>query len=196
MGKPMNCPVAAPLWQEAAVQRGVGSQQRKAVLVLVDLLDRNLPALYAVALLAIGAELALVDVGMAIGALLAHIRKYRFDVALGTGDSLMHTAQRVTGLVMVELGHVADRLPSAEGVAILAGNIQAGREGYGCWRRSATAPRRTGRRPATGNATNRYHRIVEANVSPPEIGFDRPNTDRRREECDDLSTTDVSASCN
>ena len=42
------------------------------------------------ALLATGAELTLVDIGMAIGALVAHIREYRFDVALGAGDPLMH----------------------------------------------------------------------------------------------------------
>lgn len=103
----------------------MSSEQRKAVLVLINLLDGNLPALDSVALLAAGTELALVDVGMAIGALFSHIRKYRFDVALGTGDSLMHTAQREMGLVVVELRQVADRFPSAEGVAILTWNIQA-----------------------------------------------------------------------
>lgn len=107
-----------------AVQCGVGSEQREAILVLVDLLDGNLPALDGVALLAAGAELALVDVGMTIGALFSHIRKYRFDVALGTGDSLMHTTQREMGLAVVELRQVTDRLPSAEGVAILTRNIQ------------------------------------------------------------------------
>ena len=108
----------------AAVQRGVSSEQRKAILVLVDLLHGNLPALDGVALFAAGAELALVDVGMTIGALFSHIRKYRFNVALGTGDSLMHTAQWEMGLVVVELRQVADRLPSPESVAVLTWNIQ------------------------------------------------------------------------
>ena len=36
----------------------------------------------------------------------------------------MHTPQWITSLVMVELGHAADRLPSAQGVAILAGNTK------------------------------------------------------------------------
>ena len=107
-----------------AVQGGVGSEQREAILVLVDLLHGNLPALDGVALLAAGTELALMDVGMTICALTPHVRKYRLDVALGTGDSLMHAAQRKMGLVVVELRQVADRLPSAEGVAILTRNVQ------------------------------------------------------------------------
>lgn len=107
-----------------AVQRRVGPEQREAVLVLVDLLHGDLPALHAVTLLTICAELALMDVGVAVGALLTHVCEYRLDVALGAGHSLMHTPQWITSLVMVELGHAADRLPSAQGVAILAGNIK------------------------------------------------------------------------
>ena len=93
--------------------------------MLLDLLHGNLPALDAMALLAGGAELAFVDVGVTIRALAPYVRKYWLDMALRTGDALMHAAQRKTGLVVVELRHAADRLPSAEGVAILAGNIQA-----------------------------------------------------------------------
>ena len=102
----------------------MGPEQRKTVLVLVDLLHRDLPALHAVTLLTICSELALMNVSVAIGALLTHVGEYRLDVALGAGHSLMHAAQRIASLVMVELGHAADRLPAAQGVAILAGNIK------------------------------------------------------------------------
>lgn len=108
----------------AAVQRGVSPQQRKSVLVLVDLLGGNLPTFHAVTLLTIRAELAFMNVGVAIGALVTHVGEYRFDVALRAGHSLMHTSQWIASLVMVELRHVADRLPSAQGVAILARNVQ------------------------------------------------------------------------
>lgn len=102
----------------------MGSQQRKPVLVLVDLLYRNLPTLHAVTLLTICSELALMNVSMAVGTLLTHVREYRFDVALRAGHSLMHPTQRIASLVMVELGYAADRLPTAQGVAVLAGNIK------------------------------------------------------------------------
>ena len=65
-------------------------EKGKPVLVLVDLLHRNLPTLHAVTLLTTGAELALVDVGVAVGALLTHVCEYRLDVALRAGHSLMH----------------------------------------------------------------------------------------------------------
>lgn len=113
-----------PLVTCGAIEGRVGAQQRKAVLVLVDLLRRNLPALYAVALLAVRSELPFVDVSMTIRALVAHIAKYRFHVALGARDLLMHAAQWVAGLAMVELRRVPDGLPAAEGVAVLARDIQ------------------------------------------------------------------------
>jgi hypothetical protein len=102
----------------------VGPHQGKTVLVLVNLLGGNLPALYAVALLATGAELTFVNIRVAIGALVTYIRKYQFDVALGTGDFLMQPTQRVPGLIVVKFRRASDRLPSAEGVAVLARDIE------------------------------------------------------------------------
>ena len=68
------------------------SSKRKAVVVLLDLLDRDLPSTHGVALFAIGSELALVDVGVAVLATLSHVRKYRLCVALDARDSGVHSA--------------------------------------------------------------------------------------------------------
>lgn len=108
----------------SAIQRCVGSHQGKTVLVLVNLLRGNLPTLYAVALLTTGSELTLVDIRVAIGALVAYILKYRFDVALGARNSLMQPTQRVPGLIVVEFWCVSNRLPSAQGMAVLTGDIE------------------------------------------------------------------------
>lgn len=108
----------------AAVQGRVGPQQRKPILVLVDLLGGNLPTFHAVTLLTIRTELAFMNVSVAISALVTHVGEYRFDVALCAGHSLMQAPQRIASLVMVELRHIADRLPSAQGVAVLARNIE------------------------------------------------------------------------
>lgn len=102
----------------------MGAKQGKTILVLLDLLHRYLPSLDRVALFAVGSKLALVNVGMAIGAFLTHIGKDRFDVALRASHSLMHAAERVPRLAMIKLRNVADGFPSTEGVAILAGDIQ------------------------------------------------------------------------
>ena len=75
-----------------AVDGGVRADQREPIQVLVDLLHGNIPAPDRVALLAIGAHLALVDVGVAVGALRTHIRKNGLDVALRTRHTLVHAA--------------------------------------------------------------------------------------------------------
>ena len=108
-----------------AIHGGMRANQRKAVNVLVDLLNRDIPALDRVALLAVGAHLPLVNVGVAVRALRSHIREHQLGVALGTGHALVHSAQRVLGRVVIEFRNSADRLPTAESVAVLAGNAKA-----------------------------------------------------------------------
>ena len=50
------------------LQQSVGADEGKAVLVILNLLERNLPSLNGVATLTIRAELAAMNVGVAIGA--------------------------------------------------------------------------------------------------------------------------------
>jgi hypothetical protein len=76
------------------------------------------------ALLAAGAHLAAMDIGVALGALRSHVRKYRLDMALRAHDALMHSAKGKLGLIMIKFGNAPDRLPSQRGVAIGAGQIQ------------------------------------------------------------------------
>jgi len=123
-GQSLKLPGRRTFVAGSAVQRRMGPNQRKTILVLLDLRQRNHPSLNGMALLAGRAELAPVNVGVAVGAFAAHIGKNRLDMALRARDSLVHAAQRVTRLAVVELGNIADRFPSAEGVAVLAGNVQ------------------------------------------------------------------------
>ena len=157
-----------------AIQCCVGSHQGKAVLVLVDLLGGNLPALYAVALLAAGAELPLVDIGMAIGALVTYIRKYRFDVALGTGDSLMQPTQRVPGLIVVKFRRVSDRLPSAEGMAILTGDIEGAVRTTGVGVGLRLPCRKRGERQETGTRSARRTGSSKTTQDRPESNSNAP----------------------
>jgi hypothetical protein len=106
------------------VQGRMRTHQWEAVLVLVNLLHRDLPSLYRVALFTGRAKLTLVDIGMTVGAFLAYVSEHRLGVALRTTDSLVHAAQRKSGLAVIELRNIADRLPSTQGVAVLAGDIQ------------------------------------------------------------------------
>ena len=107
-----------------AVERRVGSGQWKTIIVILNLMHRDLPSPNRVALFAIGPKLASVNVGVAILTALSNIGEYRFYVALRTSNRLMHPEQRVTGLIVVEFRNCPDRLPRSRGVAVLTKNIQ------------------------------------------------------------------------
>jgi hypothetical protein len=49
-----------------AIDRGVRAYQREAIHVLVDLLDRNVPAFHRMALFAVGSHLGFVNVCVAL----------------------------------------------------------------------------------------------------------------------------------
>ena len=107
-----------------AIQSGVSSYKRKAVLVLADSLQDEVPAFYCVALLAVCAHLAAVDVGVAVGAVGSGIREHRLGVTLGAGHTFMQAAQRVPRFVVIKFRNGAYGFPAYGGMAILAGNAQ------------------------------------------------------------------------
>ena len=73
-----------------AIYRRVRSRQRKAIVVLLNLLHRYLPSANGVALLAVGSQLPLVNVRVTILTSLSHVAEYWFDVALNACHCLMH----------------------------------------------------------------------------------------------------------
>ena len=108
-----------------AVDRSVGARQREPVVVLLNILDRDLPSPHRMALFAVRAQLALVNIGMAVLAALTNIRENHLHVARGAGDGSVHAAQRIARLAMVELGNGTDWLPANRSVAVLARDSQA-----------------------------------------------------------------------
>lgn len=107
-----------------AIDRGMGSGEREAVVVILNLLIRNLPSPNGVALFAIRPELPPVNICVAILAALPHVREHRFHVALRTGHGTVHPAQRVLRLIVVEFWHGSNRFPCICRVAVLARQIQ------------------------------------------------------------------------
>ena len=77
-----------------ALHQGMRPNQRKAVLVIPNRIQRNIPALDRVAAFAVGAELPAMNVGVAIGAVGADVLEDQAGVALGATHLLMHSAQR------------------------------------------------------------------------------------------------------
>lgn len=130
-----------------ALQQGVGAYERKAVLMVADRLDRDLPALYGMALLAIRSELALMNVRVAVRASRTDIAEDKIHMALGAVNLGVHTPQRIACLIVVELGDVSDRLPSGKRMAILARvsecSVRASDLGARCRRRLLSGRRRS-----------------------------------------------------
>ena len=92
--------------------------------MIAHLPHRNIPALHGVALRAVRAHLAAMDVCVAISAVLAYVCEYRFHVALGALHFFVHAAQRIVRLVVIEFGHRADRAPAGRCVAVFARYVQ------------------------------------------------------------------------
>lgn len=98
------------------------AEKREAVLVIFHLLHGDIPSLHRVALGAIGAHLATMNIGVAVGAIFADVREDRLNMALGAFHFFVHPAQRIARLVVIEFWDRPYRTPSRRGVAVLARN--------------------------------------------------------------------------
>ena len=110
--KPLKLPCGSALVTSLTVCRGMRADERKAILMVTNRGYGNLPAFDGVAGFTIRAELAAVNVGMAIRTFLPHIRKNELHMALSTLHIFVHAAQRVAGFVVVKFRDTADGLPA------------------------------------------------------------------------------------
>ena len=109
-----------------AVNRGMGAEKREAILVILHLLVYGCPALHRVALSAIRAHLAAVNIRVTIDAVLPHIGEDRIQVTESAFHTLVHSAQRISRLVVVEFRVRLDRAPRGSGVTILTRDSEFG----------------------------------------------------------------------
>ena len=90
--------------------------------MIFHLLNGNFPTLDRVAIRAIRAHFSLMDVRVAVLAILAYIRENRFHMALRAFHFFVHASQRILRFVVVELGNGLDRLPCRRRMTVLARN--------------------------------------------------------------------------
>lgn len=107
-----------------AIDSSVRSGQGESIVVLLNLLNRDLPSANGMALFAVRSQLTPVNIGVAILASLPDIAEDRLDVALCATHRCVHAAKRIFCLVVVEFRDGANRLPCARGVTVLAWDIQ------------------------------------------------------------------------
>ena len=118
--KPLELADRRTLMTILALHGRMGSEQREAVLVVLYLLHGDVPSLHRVALCAVRAHLPSMDVVVAVLAILAHVGEDRFHVALCALHLFVHAPQRVSCLVVIELGNRLDGPPGRGGMAVLA----------------------------------------------------------------------------
>ena len=85
-------PGSGPCVALLAISQCVRPDEWKAILVIANRIERNLPPFHGVALLAVFPKLGAVNVGVAIGALFAHIGENWAGMAFYAAQSLVHTA--------------------------------------------------------------------------------------------------------
>ena len=123
-GHRLEFAVRGALMARVAVDGGMSPGQREAIIMLLDLLNRDLPSAHGVALLAVCAQLPLMNIGMTILATLADVAEHRLHVTLNACDRLVHAAQRIFSLIVIEFRNGSDRGPGAGSVAVLTGDVQ------------------------------------------------------------------------
>ena len=102
------------------VHGSVGADQRKPVLMLVDVVNGNLPAVRVVAKCALRTVLAAMQIGVAILTLFRSIAEDESLVAISALHFGMAPAQGKSCLRVVELEFGTQRRPTLRGVTILA----------------------------------------------------------------------------
>ena len=107
-----------------AFHHRVRAQQREPVEVILDRLNGYIPAGGSVALGAIGAHLAAMNIRVAVRAILSHVGEDRFYVAFRAAHFFVHSAEGKPRGVVIEFGNGANRSPTGAGMAVLARNCE------------------------------------------------------------------------
>lgn len=90
--KPLKLAYGRAFVTGIAIQGSMCSEQREAIHVILDLLQRDLPSPHGVALLTARSKLALMNVRMTVGTSLSDIGEHGFGMAFRTSYSLVHAA--------------------------------------------------------------------------------------------------------
>jgi hypothetical protein len=120
--EPFKLPNGCLLMAILALHGSVGTKEREAILVILDLLCCDLPTQHRMALRAIRPELPPVNVCVTIRTVLADVGENWLHMALRALNFFVHSSQRIAGLVVIKLGNRANRAPARGRVTVLARN--------------------------------------------------------------------------
>ena len=122
--KTVELPNSANFMARVTIDYGVRPDQRKSILVLVNVVNRDLPAIWVVAQLALRPIFATMKIGVAVLTFFWHMAEHEIGVTIDALNFRVASAQLEPGLRMLELHFLAKRSPSLLVVTLLAGNIE------------------------------------------------------------------------
>jgi hypothetical protein len=120
----IELPNRAHFVARVTVHRRMSADQRKPILVLIDVVDRNLPAVGVVAEFALRPILAAMKIRVAVLTFSRGTAKNQVRVAIDTVHDGVTPAQRKSGLRVFEFQLGAEWLPALGSMAILARNLE------------------------------------------------------------------------
>lgn len=120
-----------------AVECGMSAEERETILMVLNVLDRDTPALDRVTFLAASSKLPAMKVCMAIGALRSHTRENWIRVAGLAVEFCVCAAKRKSGFLVAEVRKTPYGLPASFRVTAFTTKLQisvrtAGRPTLGC----------------------------------------------------------------
>lgn len=114
----------ADLVAGVAVNGRMSADQRKSILMLIDVVNGNLPPIGVVAEVTLGAILAAMQIGVAVLALDGGVAEIEILVAVDALHFRVPATQRKLGFRMVEFKFGAQRLPALSAVTLLAPDLE------------------------------------------------------------------------
>lgn len=102
----------------------MSADQRKAVLVPIDVVNGNLPAVWVVAEFALCSILAAMKISVAILTLVRDVAEIKISVAIHALHYRVTPTQREPGLRMFEFEFGPDWLPALSAVTLLTWNLE------------------------------------------------------------------------
>jgi len=143
-----------------AIHHRVRPNQREAILMLIDVVNGNLPSGIAMACIALRRILPSMNVRVAVLALVDRLREYEIGVAIHAADFRVQPAERKSRLAMIKLRHRANRLPALRCVTVFARDVQGSVRTMGLLAYTGSLPGSIGTRavfPRKHSQMQNYH---------------------------------------
>jgi hypothetical protein len=115
---------SANFMARVTIHESMCADERKTILMLIDVVNRYLPAICVVAQFAFRAILPAMQVRMAVLTFFWHVAEVKVSMTINALYYRVATAQREPGLRVLELHFLPQRLPSLLRVTLLAWDIE------------------------------------------------------------------------